>query len=96
MWDDIKEIYLFRCGWFIPIMMWIITLMLVGLIGLLVYAPFESAAVNREMAEQHCVKTDEQETKSGTILIPIGKVMVPMPTTGTYYKYDCDDGIRWR
>lgn len=96
MWEEIKEIYLFRCGWLIPLMMWILTLMMVGLLCMLVYMPFEVAAIKREMTQQHCVKTDEYEVRNGTVLMPIGKVTVPMPTTNRVYKYDCDDGIRWR
>lgn len=96
MIEDFKEILTFKGGIFIGLMMWICVLMLVALLSLLIYAPFESAQADREMEQQHCVKTDETMVTHGSILMPVGKVMVPMPSTTTRYKYDCDDGIRWR
>uniref|UniRef100_A0AAU8KZQ5 Membrane protein n=1 Tax=Pantoea phage Survivor TaxID=3232176 RepID=A0AAU8KZQ5_9CAUD len=96
MIEDFKETLTFKGGIFIGLMMWICVLMLVALLGALCYAPFEAAETHREMEAQHCVKTDESRVTHGTILMPVGKVMVPMPNTSTEYKYDCDDGIRWR
>lgn len=96
MLDDLKEILTFKGGIFLGLMMWFCVLSLLALIGIMIYAPFEVAATRREMEAQHCVKTDEIEIVKGTVLMPVGKVMVPFPSSTTYHKYDCDDGIRWR
>lgn len=96
MWEDIKEILTFKAGIFLSTMMWILFIAFGFCIWLLIMLPFSLAEDKKLMAEQHCVRTDETRTRiiHGTMLV--GKITVPTQQILNEYKYDCDDGMRWR
>lgn len=94
--EDIKEILTFKGGIFLGVIMWILLLMLFMLIAMCIMLPFHIAADKKEMADHHCVRTNETKTylRSSTILV--GKVIIPTTQSVTENKYVCDDHDRWR
>lgn len=94
--DDLKEILTFKGGIFLGLIMWILFLMLFMLIGMFIMLPFQIAADKKEMADHHCVRTNESNTYLQSSTILVGKVIVPTTQSVTEYKYTCDDKDRWR
>lgn len=94
--EDVKDILTFKGGVFLGVVMWILLFMMTMLIVMAIMLPFHIAADKKEMAEHHCVRTNESNTylRSSTILV--GKVIVPTTQSVTEYKYTCDDHERWR
>lgn len=76
-------------------MKWAIALGVVG-VSIFIGLFFLILSESKTFEIHNCVKTDEYQVIPVTTTTIVGKVIIPITTMQTQYKYTCDDTVRWR